>query len=194
MLTTKEPLRDRLETEFDVLADRVSTMIDAHTEARLARRPAEDAWSAAECIDHLNQTARLYLDPLGDAIADARSRGLTGDRPDGRTLVGRIIVWAMEPPPRLKMGTFKELEPAVEPDPTELAATFADLHGRLVDQMDGAADLDRKKVKVRSLLDSRLKLSLDDWYAFLAAHARRHLWQAERALESASDDGRHEPR
>ena len=194
MLRTKEPLRNRLETEFDTLVERTTRMVASHDTDSLGRRPDENAWSAAECIDHLNETARLYLDPLGAAIADARSRGLTGDRPDGRTLLGRVIVWAMEPPPRLKMGTFAELEPAADHDPAELAATFADVHGRLVDQMKGAADVDRKKVKVRSLLDSRLKLSLDDWYAFLAAHARRHLWQAERALEPASGDGRHESR
>ena len=183
MLTKKPPLRDRLETEYDTLVERVRDLTTSHDAEALARRPAENAWSAAECIDHLNETARLYLDPLGDAIADARSRGVVGDRPDGRTLLGRIIVWAMEPPPRLKMGTFVELEPTAGHDPGELAETFADVHGRLVDQMNGAADLDRKKVKVRSLLDSRLKLSLDDWYAFIAAHGRRHLWQAERALE-----------
>lgn len=185
MLPSKEPLRDRLEAEYDTLIERVREIMGSHDTDQLTRRPAEDAWSAAECIDHLNATARLYLEPLGEAIADARSRGETGGRPDGRTLIGRVVAWAMEPPPRLKVGTFGELEPAAEHDPAELAATFAGLHGRLVDQMNGAADLDRKKVKVQSLLDSRLKLSLDDWYAFIAAHGRRHLWQAERALESA---------
>jgi hypothetical protein len=35
-------------------------------------------------------------------------------------------------------------------------------------------------VKVRSVLNPRLKLSLGDWFQFMAAHARRHLWQADR--------------
>ena len=39
---------------------------------------------------------------------------------------------------------------------------------------------------MRSVLDRRLKLSLGDWFHFMAAHGRRHLWQARRALDAIS--------
>ena len=188
MLGTNQNLLPELEAEYDRLIGRVRGLVDTTEPAALNRRPG-DGWSAAECIDHLTATARLYLEPFEEAIADARRDGLTGDRADGRTLLGRLVAWSMEPPPRLKMKTFGELKPGEELDPGRLAEEFAAVHEALVRQMAGAADLDRKRVKVRSLLDSRLKLSLDDWYAFLAAHARRHLWQAERALKPHS----HEP-
>lgn len=186
MLRRNENLRSDLESDFERLIDRVRRLADSADPDTFLRRPAEGSWSAAECVDHLNGTARLYLPELEEAIAGARRQGLTGDRADGRTLLGRLIAWATAPPPRLKMTTFRELEPAQHGDPAELVEEFARLHRAVIDQMNGTADLDGKRIKVRSLLDSRLKLSLDDWYAFIAAHARRHLWQAERALEQAA--------
>lgn len=186
MLRSDENLRSELESDFETLIDRVRSLAEAVDADTFLQRPAEGSWSAAECVDHLNGTARLYLPELEKAIAEARRQGLTGDRADGRTLLGRLIAWATAPPPRLKMSTFTELEPAQDTDPAELVAEFARLHRALIDQMNATTDLDGKRIKVRSLLDSRLKLSLDDWYAFLVAHARRHLWQAERALEQAA--------
>jgi hypothetical protein len=184
MLRRKEPLRFRLQADYEALIDRVHGMVAVTDPERLGRRPAEGRWSAAECIDHLNAGIRLYLEPFEEAIAEARREGLAGNRPDGRTLLGCVIAWALEPPPRPRTTTFDLLEPAQDLDPAELARDFEMLHRALVTQLGAAADLDRKRIKVRSVLDRRLKLSLDDWYAFHAAHGRRHLWQAERALEA----------
>ena len=181
MLRKDEDFPRTLAEELGTATSRVREL--AAVGEAFGRRPEGGGWSAAECVDHLNATARLYLPALGDAIEEARRKGLTGERGDGRTLLGRLVARAMEPPARLKMKTFGEIEPDRSHDPEALAAAFADLHGRLAAQLQGARGLDRKRIKVRSLLDSRLKLSLDDWYAFLAAHVRRHLWQAERALE-----------
>lgn len=187
MLTSSDDLRRELESDFERLTRRVRELAGGVDAGTFTHRPAADSWSAAECIDHLNVTARAYLPALDEAIAEARSRGLTAERADGRTLLGRIVAWATEPPARLKMKTPGDLEPAPDLDPDALVEEFAVLHDALVAQMRGSADLDGKRVRVRSLLDSRLKLSLDDWYAFIAAHARRHLWQAERALEEARE-------
>lgn len=184
MFGRNEPLQPKLAREFETLIQRVADLVGEAEASALNRRPAEGRWSAAECIDHLNQTVRLYLGPFDEAIAAARADGLTGERADGRTLLGRVVTWTMEPPPLFKMKTFGELRPAEEHDPDELVERFTSLHRSLLRQLEGAGDLDRKRVKIRSLLDSRLRLSLDDWYAFIAAHARRHLWQAERALET----------
>lgn len=185
MFGKNDDLPRELEAQFTELIRRVRDLAD-RGENIFHRRPAEGSWSAAECIDHLNVTARLYLPVLQGAIDTARGAGSTAaGRPDGRTILGRIITWAMEPPPRLKMATFAELEPQRTRDARALASFFSELHRGLIAQILEAVDLDRKRIKVRSLLDSRLRLSLDDWYAFLAAHGRRHIWQVEQALRRA---------
>ena len=164
-------------------AHRIAEPLDRAT---FNRKPEPDRWSVAECIDHLNATARLYLPVLAEAIEDARERGLVDGRRDGRTLLGRLVVWTLEPPARFRMKTFAEIEPEAEDgwDPAEALEEFEALHEELIVRINESSDIDRKRVKIRSALDSRLKLSLGDWFAFLAAHARRHLWQAEQVLES----------
>jgi hypothetical protein len=179
---TRRRNRQGVQDQLRTLIRRVDELVDGLDRDTFNRRPAEDDWSPGECLDHLNATARLYLPELAETIEAARRQGLAGPRQDGRTLLGRLIVWSMEPPPRFRMSTFAELEPERDLDPEETAEAFETLHEELIVRINESADLDRKKVKMRSVLNRRLNLSLDDWYAFLAAHGRRHLWQAERSI------------
>jgi hypothetical protein len=97
-------------------------------------------------------------------------------------MLGRLLVWTQEPPVRFRMKTFDAIHPARDQDPEELLHRFEALHEELIVRANESADLDWRGVKLRSVLDPRLRLSLGDWYHFLAAHARRHLWQAEQIL------------
>lgn len=154
--------------------------LDAET---FNRNPPGGGWSAGQCLDHLNVSARLYLPVFTDAITEARVKGLTGGRDAGRTLLGRLVTWSMEPPPRFRSKTFQDIEPSDQTlDPVETLEQFEALHEELIVRMNEASDLDWKKVKMRSVLDSRLKLSLGDWFVFMCAHGRRHIWQAENVL------------
>lgn len=180
------------------LADQVRTLIRRAREitgpldrATFNRKPGTGGWSVAECLDHLNATARLYLPVLTDAIEDARARGIVDGRGDGRTLLGRVLAWTQEPPVRFRMRTYTELLPGEQEEggfePAEVLDEFEVLHEELIVRINESSDIDRRRVRVRSALDPRLRLSLGDWFTFLAAHGRRHLWQAERALERGRD-------
>jgi hypothetical protein len=171
-------------------ADQVRTLIRSAREitdgvdpATFNRRPPDGGWSAAECLDHLNATARVYLPVLTEAMEEARASGKIGRATDGRTLQGRIIARMQEPPVRfLKSTTFEELRPSRDLDPEAVLEEFEVLYEELIVRINESASLDRKRIRIRSVLSPRLKLSLADWFAFLAAHARRHLWQADRVL------------
>ena len=181
---TTRPNRHRPQDALRTLIHQARNLAAGLDRETFNRRPAENAWSVAECLEHLNVSARLYLPVLTDAI-DGAKRKPGRRRQPGLTLLGRLIVWGMEPPPRRlsKTKTFERLEPARDLDPEYVLDEFEALHEELIVRMNEAGDLDLKRVKVRSVLDRRLRLSLGDWFAFLAAHGRRHLWQAERALE-----------
>lgn len=179
------PNRHRPQDEIRTLIRLVRNAGEGLDRETFNRRPAEGRWSVGECIDHLSATARLYLPVLTDAIDVARKKGVTGSRGSGQTWLGRIFVRGQEPPPRWpsRIRTWPELQPARDLDPADTLDEFEALHEELIVRMNEANDLDRKKIKVRSVLNTRLRLSLGDWFAFLAAHGRRHLWQAEQALK-----------
>lgn len=170
------------------LIRRARTLVEPLDSATFNRRPEPDRWSVGECIEHLNATARLYLPVLAEAIEGARERGLADRRRDGRTLLGRILVWTQEPPVRFRMKTWTEIEPesggSEGLDPDSVLEEFEALHEELIVRINESSDLDCRRIKVRSALDRRLKLSLGDWFAFLAAHGRRHTWQAEQVVEA----------
>lgn len=180
----QRPNRQRPQDELRTLIRQVRSLADELDRQTFNRRPEEGRWSVGECVDHLNATARLYLPVLTDAIDRARARGVVGERKSGRTILGRVVVWGMEPPPKWfsRMRTWPEIEPARDLDPAVTLNDFEALHEELIVRMNEAADLDLRRVRVRSALDSRLRLSLGDWFHFIPAHARRHLWQAAEVL------------
>jgi hypothetical protein len=177
-------LRDRRANRQGV-ADQVRTLIrcaheltDGVDRAAFNQRPPDGGWSVAECLDHINATARLYLPLFAEAIEDGRARGWTQRGTDGRTWLGRLVAWSQEPPVRFRSRTFAELEPATDLDPTDVYEEFEALHEELIVRINESGSLDQRRIRIRSALNRRLRLSLADWYAFLAAHARRHMWQA----------------
>jgi hypothetical protein len=148
------------------------------------RRPASGGWSAAQCLEHLNETARLYLPLITEAIEAGRARGGgRGGHDAGRTLLGRLLAWSQEPPVRFRVRTFPAIQPpAASLDPDQVLEDFQALHEELIVRINESGSLDRRRIRIRSPLMPRLSLSLGDWFAFLTAHVRRHLWQAEQAL------------
>jgi hypothetical protein len=179
------------------VADQLRTLIrkahelaDDADPAALNQTPPGGGWSAAQCLEHINETARVYLPVLASAIEEGRSRKLLArvGGGDGRTLLGRLIVWSQEPPVRFRVRTVEMIRPPDGPlDPIAVMEDFEALHEELIVRINESGSLDRKRIRVPSVLKPLLKLSLGDWFAFLAAHARRHLWQAERALTAARD-------
>ena len=184
MTRPKRKNREGVQDQLRTIISRAENLAKEVPREKFGRRPEPGSWSMAECLDHLNETARLYLPALTERIERARENGMLASPGSGeRTLIGRIMTWTQEPPVRFTTKTFEAIEPTEAPDSDVVIEDFVALHEELIVRINEAADLDRKKIKMRSVLDSRLKLSLGDWFHFLAAHARRHLWQAEQVRD-----------
>ena len=184
MSRSKRKNREGVQDQLRTIISRAEKLGHEVPPETFVRRPEPGSWSMAECLDHLNETARLYLPALTERIEKARKDGMLASPGSGeRTLIGRIITWTQEPPVRFSMKTFESIEPTETSDPDAVLEDFVALHEELIVRINEAADLDRKRIRMQSVLDSRLKLSLGDWFHFLAAHARRHLWQAEQARD-----------
>lgn len=191
-LTTKRKNRGGIQDQFRTLIRRGRVLVDGMDPETFNRRPAPDVWSVAEYLDHLNETARVYLPEFADTIEAARAAGRVAEpgSPE-RTLLGRLIAWTQEPPGRLRMKAFASLEPAGDQSPHEVVEAFEALHEELIVRINEAADLDRKAVKLRSPQDPRLKLCLGDWFHFMAAHARWHIAEAEAVRAQLAGDPPH---
>jgi len=181
---TRRKNREGVQDQLRTALRRARNLVEGLDPETLNRRPEPDSWSVAECLGHLNETARLYLPVFTERIETAREEGhLARPGAGDRTLIGRLVVWSQEPPVLFRMKTLEAIEPRGDEDPQTLIESFEALHEELIVRINEAADLDRGRIRLRSVLDRRLKLSLGDWFHFMAAHVRRHLWQAERVKE-----------
>jgi hypothetical protein len=171
--------------QFEQLAADGDRLVTPLTDAQFNWRPAPDAWSIAQCLDHLNVIARLYLPMLDEGIADAIRRGLYRPGPFAYRWLYRWIATSQEPPYRIRMKAPKSFQPPPSRPRQEVMAAFRAYQVQYIDRLRQANGLDLTRARVRSPILRWLKLPLGIAFAFTTAHERRHLWQARRITETA---------
>lgn len=164
---------------------RAAQVMEGLSADQLNWRPAEGAWSIAECIAHLNSLNDQYAEAIETAMTDARQRGLTSTN-TGAALgpFERLFVHLTEPPYRIKFKAPSKFRPRGSNfNRDELLAVWTSSHDRLAALARAAQGLDLKRVKVPSPATPLLKGSLLMALMITPAHDRRHLWQAERVRQ-----------
>jgi hypothetical protein len=174
------PEIERFRTQFERLSAEGDALVAPLNEAQFTWQPAPGAWSVAECIEHLNATARLYLPKLDEAIADAIRRGRYAEGPFSYNWIGRFVVRSMEPPARVRMKAPKAFHPPPQRSRHEIMAAFRAYQVQFIDRLRQANGLDLASAKVSSPASNWIRLPLGSGFALMTAHERRHLWQAER--------------
>jgi hypothetical protein len=155
-------------------SQRAQHVVYGLTPEQIRQRPASGGWSIAECLAHLTLTTGEYLKLADRAFADAPR----GHGKFKRDLVGRILAWTLEPPYRMKTKTLSAYIPGAD----HLADPLADFlasQQQLIETLYRANGVRLDRVKVQSSFNPRIFYNLLSFFSILAAHQRRHLWQAE---------------
>jgi hypothetical protein len=174
--------------QFEDTRKEAGDLAGALTEQQFNWRPAPEKWSIGQCLAHLATTDRV-LPAIDRAIADARTRGWLAPGPFRYGWVTRWVIGSMEPPPKRRMRTPPILTPAATVlSRDEVLRTLAASRDRLLERIQAATGLDLKRAIVVSPVSRLFRLPLGGYFAFLAAHDRRHLWQA-RQVRGASGFG-----
>jgi DinB superfamily len=177
------PELDALRVQFEQLSADVDALVDSLRDEQFHWRPAPGVWSIAECLDHLNVTARMYLPKFDEGIAEAVRLGAYRDGPFRYSWVGRIFLRTSEPPARLRMKAPGMFLPRPGRPRPEVMATHREHQVQLIDRLNGANGLDLSRARVASPVSKWLGFSLCAGFALIAAHERRHLWQARKLAE-----------
>jgi hypothetical protein len=173
----------RVKEELLLARERARGLCHGLDEVRWARRPSPDRWAVGESLTHLNLTSEQFIPLLDEAIRDGRSRQVEGPPPYRLGLVGWALLKFIEPPYKMKTKTAPAFEPGrLEP----MAATldrFDYLQQEVRARIDRAAGLALDRLRIVSPFDGRVKYNVYAAFCLIAAHQRRHLWQAERTLQ-----------
>lgn len=176
-----EPLAAELEEyrrQFERIKEDARSLVAGLSDAQFNWRPQPGAWSIAECLAHLNVAGQMYLPVVDRRIKGAREGGLVGAGPYRHGLLGKVIVRTAEPPARLKFKAPKSFTPMPEHLLSVIEPAFMSLQEQFVARLRAANGLDLGRVKVVSPASRFIRLTLGQTFALLAAHERRHLWQA----------------
>jgi hypothetical protein len=178
------PEADAFRREFERLADEADALVAPLNETQFHWRPSGESWAVADCIEHLNVVARLYLPSLDEGIADAIRRGLYAEGPFSYNWIGRVFVFVMEPPPRFKVKAPKSFLPGATRSRHEIMAAFRAYQVQFIDRLRQANGLDLARARVRSPANRWVRIPLGSAFTLMGAHERRHLLQARHVTSS----------
>ena len=149
-------------------------------EELLLKRPSPGGWSAVECLVHLNLSTTAMLPGIRQAVEAAPAAGKKYRY--HMDLPGRLLAWSLEPPALLKTKTSELAQPKQSGDPTAILEEFERLHGELGQLLHDSAEKQIDSQKLKSPF-ANVHYNAFSAFAIIAAHDRRHLWQARKAVQ-----------
>jgi hypothetical protein len=177
------PEIDAFRTQFEHCSSDADALTGPLSDEQFLWRPDQDSWSIAECLDHLNATARVYLPVLDEGISDAIRRGVYGEGPFKYNWLGRLSVRFSDM--RLRLEAPDEVRPATTGRTRrEILAAFRAYQLQYIDRLRQANGVDLARARVRMPAASWLRIPLGSGFALMVAHTRRHLAQARRVTEA----------
>jgi len=175
-----------LDRQFAAAKAEASELVNGLQESQFNWRPDPHSWSMAECLLHLNIVGDRSVHMLEKTLAEARARGLVGQGPFGYGWLGKWILANTEPPVKRKYKAPRRFTPSYGQPITAVLPTFRHLQEQLALRLEQANGLDLARVKVPAPEAGPLRFNLQLTFAWLAAHERRHLWQARLVRNHAS--------
>jgi|HubBroStandDraft_1064217.scaffolds.fasta_scaffold98550_3 hypothetical protein len=188
MLTTSSlsPSLAELERQFAAAKAEASDLAGGLDESQFNWRPDAHSWSVAECLLHLNIVGDRCVHTLEATLEKARARGRMADGPFGYGWLGKWIIAHTEPPSTHKYRSPRSLTPAYGQPITAVLPTFRHLQEQLSRQLEQASGLDLAHIRVPAPELRLLRFNLQLTFAWIAAHERRHLWQARQVRNHAA--------
>ncbi len=177
-----------LETQVDQLISKAISEWQLLPDSQFALKPSANAWSANECLQHLNSYGRYYLPAMQKAIEGATPGNATLTFSSG--WLGNYFTKLMMPKGNgslaSKMKSPKDHAPTKIIDSHRVIAEFIDQQEILLKLLRDSKQIDLNKVKVSISIAPFIKLKLGDVFMFLIAHLIRHSQQADRAIKQAA--------
>jgi hypothetical protein len=179
----------QLEVDLDAIERDAHGLVAGLTDEAARWRERPDSWSVAECLDHLATANRVYLAAMQPAALRASEQDRHRRGPALPGMVGRLFIKALEPPVRalFRMKAPRKIRPRSSPPLAETLASFLASHQAVRAFVGANANLDLAGVGFPNPFLPGVRFSLATGLFVIAAHERRHLWQAWRVRRRAEN-------
>lgn len=143
-------------------------------------QPRPGSWSVAQCLDHLATGKRVYLAALRPPAERALAQGRLRRGPAKPGLIGGWFVRSLEPPATrlFRMSAPGKIQPRPSPPLADAAADYFEAHAAVREFLREFSGIDLNGATFPNPFVAGVRFSLATGLHVLAAHDRRHLWQA----------------
>ena len=183
-----EPTLQKCLDELETIESDLRALTDGLSETGLRWRPGSGAWSILHCLEHVNRTTEVYLPNIDAAIERGRRRKTIGGKSSRGTLLGSWLIKSLEPPVKRRFKAPKTFQPLPDPD-RDAVGNFVRLRSELRERIGRSSGLDLGRIRLSSPAMKILRVSLGQAFRVLAAHDRRHLWQAHNVKRNEAFPG-----
>ena len=176
-----------LEDAFDAIEADARAIVNGLPETLGAWRVDATAWSVGECLDHLAIANRAYLRAMEPAAERSSMQGSTRRGPAQPGVFGSWFIRTLEPPvkPRLRTRAPQSIRPRPASSLADAVAQFLASHDEVRTFLRRYAHIDLAGVRFPNPFVRGIRFSLATGLHAIAAHERRHLWQAWRVRQAA---------
>jgi hypothetical protein len=167
-------------------ADRAADVIAAAcTDEQFHWRAREgQGWSVGQCLDHLATINVVYGDAMRHGIENARARGWTRRAPAVPGFFGALFVKSLEPPVRRRLRAPANTRPGPSKSRDGILAAYHTAHEHIRSLVTDAAEIDTNRACFVNPFLRVLRVRVSTGLRVIAAHDRRHLWQAEQVRQA----------
>jgi len=174
--------REQYLESIDHLSNAATELAGGLTMTQLTWQPAGgERWSILECFDHLAISTEIYLNSMEPAIGNARPGPNAANFRTAGFLSAKFAR-DLEPPVRRKFPAPRAIAPRPTLNPEGILPGFLKAMDRVRAVVGSAADKDLNSVRFPNPLVPLLRFTVATGFLILAAHGRRHLWQAEQII------------
>lgn len=177
--------REQLAAEFFELDQRFSRLLQDRSREQVTWRPASEAWSVAECSEHVALVNSKYIASIQAAITKSRTPKISTDRP--LTTSGwfsAFFVKSIGPQVKTKMKAPRITRPS-SVNPEDALKNLLGTHQQIRDLLASSSQPDLNRVRFKNPFVPLLRFTIASGILIMAAHGRRHLLQAERVCGEA---------
>lgn len=166
--------------ELDLSTAAAQSLAASVDDATFARPPGPGRWCAAECIEHLTLTNKLYYPVVTELLARGRTMPRTNG-PYRRRLIGAVLAWSLEPGRGAKSRTIPSTVPHVTAARNAVVEDFAASQEVIKGFIRESSGMDLRQLVMSSPFAKRVRYDMYSLWTILASHARRHIVQAQKA-------------
>jgi hypothetical protein len=141
-------------------------------------------WSIALCLDHLAVSNSVYGSAIRGAVENARARGWPRTGPAAPGFFGRKFIQSLEPPVKRRTSAPSKIKPRPVSKRDEILRAFRQAHDDLRQLIQQSATIDINRATFANPFFGMIKVKVATGFQVVAAHDRRHLWQAEQVEEA----------